>query len=485
MEETMLTETHCRVNNRVQKILREQEHELLSAVELAQYLDPSPLKDSPSRPGLPLRKLLRDQKIIGAQQGANGRWCIHKVSVYKEICSVEEVRMICGYSNPKSIYDRVYSKTIPFQSTTGDNLKGVYFIREEIEEWQRNKKAGKPPVMSVDAPVKSISTNGHRDERLAKLRDALPTELHDDFDELLIPQRTPESKTTFKIPEYGNQITDADIRKQSVRITRGLKQYFLRGDQQLDIEVDGQIHSVRFQDRELGDRPRSHVLHLGHALVSNLNLDSNPSIDVIRVSDKHFIFQPGTGSVHQKISVGTPVQSQEQDVSNAPSPESISQDQFQLVGSLGDLLLQGLPNMDVLGYCGVYQIKILDTYRPVYIEPDSARETGNVVNPWSIERLVEKWVDGIDTVYIGLAGARSRRTLKRRLTDLIRHGRGQTTDRGPHKGGEILWQLEGYERFTLWVLPTGDPPKPRKQERQYLADFVRKHGKLPFANRQF
>ena len=348
----MLTETHCRVNNRVQKILREQEHELLSAVELAQYLDPSPLKDSPSRPGLPLRKLLRDQKIIGAQQGANGRWCIHKVSVYKEICSVEEVRMICGYSNPKSIYDRVYSKTIPFQSTTGDNLKGVYFIREEIEEWQRNKKAGKPPVMSVDAPVKSISTNGHRDERLAKLRDALPTELHDDFDELLIPQRTPESKTTFKIPEYGNQITDADIRKQSVRITRGLKQYFLRGDQQLDIEVDGQIHSVRFQDRELGDRPRSHVLHLGHALVSNLNLDSNPSIDVIRVSDKHFIFQPGTGSVHQKISVGTPVQSQEQDVSNAPSPESISQDQFQLVGSLGDLLLQGLPNMDVLGYCG-------------------------------------------------------------------------------------------------------------------------------------
>ncbi len=481
----MLTETQCRVNNRVQKILREQKHELLSAVELARYLDPSPLKDSPNRPGLPLRKLLRDQKIIGAQQEVNGRWYIRKVSEYKEICSVEEVRMICGYSNPKSIYDRVYAKTIPFQSTTGDNLKGVYFIREEIEKWQRIKKAGKPPVVSVDAPNESISTNCHRDERIAKLRDALPAELHDDFDELLIPKRIPESNTTFKIPEYGNWITAADIRKQSIRITRGLKQYFPSGDQQVDIEVDGQIHAVRFQDRELGDRARSHILHLGRDLIMALQLEAGSSINVCKISETHFEFsnKASGNRTYQKTNKNRNFMVIEESTTSTMELPGI--EDFRLVGTIGELLDNGLPAMDDLLSCGNYRIQTPDNYKPGYLDVNTSRLAGNVVNPWAIERLKEKWVPEERIVYIGLAGARSRRTLRRRLMDLIRHGKGQTTDRGPHKGGEILWQLEGYERFTLWVSPTGDPPMPRKLERQYLADFVRKHGKLPFANRQF
>jgi hypothetical protein len=38
--------------------------------------------------------------------------------------------------------------------------------------------------------------------------------------------------------------------------------------------------------------------------------------------------------------------------------------------------------------------------------------------------------------------------------DLRKHCRGKTSQKGPHKGGEILWQLKDYKTFELLVLPT-------------------------------
>lgn len=153
-------------------------------------------------------------------------------------------------------------------------------------------------------------------------------------------------------------------------------------------------------------------------------------------------------------------------------------------GTLGMLLRQGLPSNTKLNQCGLYAITIPFNYRPGYFDQEKAKNRGNVINPWSAEKLKAKWVANVDLVYYGIAGAKSHRPLKKRLNDLLRHGNGKITDRGPHKGGEILWQLLDYKDFTLWVLPTNGPPVPRDYENQILQKFCEKMGKLPFANRQ-
>ena len=107
-----------------------------------------------------------------------------------------------------------------------------------------------------------------------------------------------------------------------------------------------------------------------------------------------------------------------------------------------------------------------------------------MINPWEVERLEAKWVDDVEIVYYGLAGRKKPRSLKERLRDLLNHGNGKLTANGPHRGGEILWQLNGYKEFSLWVLPTDNPPVPRNLEKTIIERFQSITGKLPFANRQ-
>jgi len=157
---------------------------------------------------------------------------------------------------------------------------------------------------------------------------------------------------------------------------------------------------------------------------------------------------------------------------------------FLFLGAIGDLFESGLPALDELKSCGVYAVTIPDDYKVAFVPPDAAVKRGNVLRPWSMENLRAKWVEGVDVVYYGLAGWRSFRSLRRRLRSLMRHGTGKTTTNGPHKGGEILWQLVGCETFGVWAYPTGGPPVPRVIEHELLECFHRKAGKLPFANRQ-
>jgi hypothetical protein len=157
---------------------------------------------------------------------------------------------------------------------------------------------------------------------------------------------------------------------------------------------------------------------------------------------------------------------------------------FSIVGKLGDLLACGLPETMDLASSGVYSISAPADYRPDFVVPEKARAARNVIIPWKVARLGAKWVDGVEVVYYGLAGRDTARSLRDRLGDLLEHGRGHTTDRGPHKGGEILWQLKGYEDFTLWARQTAGPPAPRQYEENLIRGFVGQTGKLPFANRQ-
>lgn len=67
--------------------------------------------------------------------------------------------------------------------------------------------------------------------------------------------------------------------------------------------------------------------------------------------------------------------------------------------------------------------------------------------------------------------------------ELTRCASGRTSRNGPHKGGEILWQLEGFEEFEVGYLPTGGPPARRGLEKALLRAFREAAGNLPFANR--
>ncbi|RJP63345.1 MAG: hypothetical protein C4543_00640 [Ignavibacteriales bacterium] len=158
---------------------------------------------------------------------------------------------------------------------------------------------------------------------------------------------------------------------------------------------------------------------------------------------------------------------------------------FQSIGNVGELIKNGIPTKSNLLSCGVYSISIPKNYLPQFIIPADALANGNVLSPWSIERLKSKWVENADIIYFGLAGAKSNRSLKKRINDLIKHANGATSDRGPHKGGEIIWQLNGFEEFKVWIYPTGLPPEPRIIEEKLIRRFFNQTSKLPFGNRQF
>lgn len=156
---------------------------------------------------------------------------------------------------------------------------------------------------------------------------------------------------------------------------------------------------------------------------------------------------------------------------------------FIKIGTLGELLDKGLPIQPELKSCGLYAITVTNRFNIEFIPPEECKGK-NVINPWPVNRLKDKWVEDADVVYYGIAGSKSFRSLYDRLDDLVEHGRGNISDRGPHKGGEILWQLKNYQKLSVWILPTAGPPVPRKMEKDLLEDFRVIKRKLPFANRQ-
>jgi hypothetical protein len=160
----------------------------------------------------------------------------------------------------------------------------------------------------------------------------------------------------------------------------------------------------------------------------------------------------------------------------------LEREKFERLGKLGSLKKE-LPRDSRLNSCGVYAISIPSNYHLRILRLRVTRKKHNVINPWLSQKIREKWVNGVEIVYYGIAGRFARRTLRKRLTDLLNHAQGKVSEHGPHKGGEILWQLTGVANFSLWFKATNDPPEPRVLECRYLNGFFSKVGKLPFANR--
>ena len=156
---------------------------------------------------------------------------------------------------------------------------------------------------------------------------------------------------------------------------------------------------------------------------------------------------------------------------------------FREVSTVGDLIDRGLPPDAWLSSCGVYAVIVPADYQIRVLDFPIVAEAQNVVVPLSADRLRAKWVPGTRVVYIGIAGNTNPRTLRQQLKDMINHAAGDTTDRGPHRKGEALWQLEGYENFMVMAATTAEPPAPRELEESLLERFQKRHGTLPFGNR--
>jgi hypothetical protein len=126
---------------------------------------------------------------------------------------------------------------------------------------------------------------------------------------------------------------------------------------------------------------------------------------------------------------------------------------FTQIGSIAHLQANGIPDAAGLERPGVYGVVRCGEKAPQFVSPSDARRAGNVIRPHPVADLRLRWVSGAEVVYIGAVGTKKRpRSLRLRLRELIKHSLGQTSSNGPHKGGEMLWQIGGYGALQILVL---------------------------------
>jgi len=292
----------------------------------------------------------------------------------------------------------------------------------------------------------------------------------------------------FSIPAgTTNSITKKDIERAHIRITVNNKQFFPQHDASLTIIINGEKHKVRFENRDGPDKKRSHLLHFGGNLMRAAGIRANGSFSMTRLSSDTYAIGDIPINLSSEMPEETPKKTaiKGKNTSQAVSSNESLLKGFVFIGILGDLLKNGLPANNALTKNGVYSITCPEDYKPLYVDYSQAQEQGNVIKPWGKYALASKWVEKATILYFGLAGRTNPRSLAIRLSELLKHGNGNITKSGPHKGGEILWQLKGYETFFLWIKSTPDPPAPRDNELELLERFNDKHSALPFANKQF
>jgi len=129
---------------------------------------------------------------------------------------------------------------------------------------------------------------------------------------------------------------------------------------------------------------------------------------------------------------------------------------------------------------GVYVVRAPDGFKPIFLETSRGGHFKGVDPTMPIADLEKLWVAGTPILYIGKAGGEGiQATLCTRIRALLDFGLGK---RVGHRGGRVLWQVEGAERFIIsWrQLPDEDP---YTVEQDMIAEFrARNFGKRPFAN---
>ena len=96
-----------------------------------------------------------------------------------------------------------------------------------------------------------------------------------------------------------------------------------------------------------------------------------------------------------------------------------------------------------------------------------------------VTTLKDRWVKNTVVLYVGKAGGQeSRATLRSRIEQYVRFGRGQPVG---HRGGRYIWQLEDSDELVLCWKPT-PRSEPRTLEKKIIKEFETESGQMPFAN---
>lgn len=127
---------------------------------------------------------------------------------------------------------------------------------------------------------------------------------------------------------------------------------------------------------------------------------------------------------------------------------------------------------------GVYAV-LHETGNPVFL-PESVGGHFKGRNPTvPVSDLQKSWVPTSNILYIGRAGKLGEATgLRRRLREHLSLGCGKPVG---HWGGRYIWQLRDSDRLVIcWRETPGREPE--DIETEMLLEFIKKHGRLPFAN---
>ncbi|MGH8251958.1 MAG: helix-turn-helix domain-containing protein [Steroidobacteraceae bacterium] len=132
---------------------------------------------------------------------------------------------------------------------------------------------------------------------------------------------------------------------------------------------------------------------------------------------------------------------------------------------------------DIPAKPGVYIVLCSGKSTPQFRRKSPAGWFKGLDPSYSLDELRRKWVSRAEVIYIGKAGPGPKRTLRKRISELVRFGSGAEVG---HRGGRAIWQLEGvWSARVAWKATRDDP---RAAEKSLLADFHRRFARLPFAN---
>lgn len=78
-----------------------------------------------------------------------------------------------------------------------------------------------------------------------------------------------------------------------------------------------------------------------------------------------------------------------------------------------------------------------------------------------------------DLIYVG----KTKRTLRKRIKELIRYGKGLSSN---HRGGRLIWRLPNVWNARIFYKRSNFP---RELEKSLLKEFKQTHGKYPYGNK--
>lgn len=92
---------------------------------------------------------------------------------------------------------------------------------------------------------------------------------------------------SFIFPASGNEITQADISQNQLRVTVDFKNHFPNNNSELKFSHSGIKYDVKFTHRG----KRSHILKLGSTLMKLLSLSTNSSVRITKVNSIEYVIE--------------------------------------------------------------------------------------------------------------------------------------------------------------------------------------------------